>query len=92
MKITVVGQGYVGLPLAIAAVNSGITVFGLDTNEDKVRSLRAGKSLIEDTINTFIQVMSAVIGTDNNANFRINIKIDRTHKTLPIVSFVSCYF
>ena len=48
MKITVVGQGYVGLPLAIAAVNSGITVFGLDTNEDKVRSLRAGKSLIED--------------------------------------------
>ena len=48
MKITVVGQGYVGLPLAIAAVNSGFTVFGLDVNEDKISRLRAGKSLIED--------------------------------------------
>ena len=27
MKITVVGQGYVGLPLAIAAVNAGYTVY-----------------------------------------------------------------
>ena len=48
MKITVVGQGYVGLPLAIAAVNSGFTVFGLDVDEDKISRLRAGKSLVED--------------------------------------------
>jgi UDP-N-acetyl-D-glucosamine dehydrogenase len=48
MKITVVGQGYVGLPLAIAAVNSGFIVFGLDVNEDKISRLRSGKSLVED--------------------------------------------
>ena len=39
MKITVVGQGYVGLPLAIAAVNAGYTVYGLDNNEDRIKSL-----------------------------------------------------
>ena len=48
MKITVVGQGYVGLPLAIAAVNAGYTVYGLDNNEEKINSLGNGISIIED--------------------------------------------
>ena len=48
MKITVVGQGYVGLPLAIAAVNAGYTVYGLDNNEAKINSLVNGISIIED--------------------------------------------
>jgi UDP-N-acetyl-D-mannosaminuronate dehydrogenase len=48
MQITVVGQGYVGLPLAIAAANAGYTVFGLDNNEEKIAELSSGKSIIED--------------------------------------------
>lgn len=48
MKITVVGQGYVGLPLAIAAVNAGFTVYGLDNNEEKINFLVKGISVIED--------------------------------------------
>ena len=32
MKVTVVGQGYVGLPLAIASSEAGYTVFGLDND------------------------------------------------------------
>ena len=48
MQITVVGQGYVGLPLAIAASTSGNNVFGLDNNENKIATLKNGKSLIED--------------------------------------------
>ena len=48
MKITVVGQGYVGLPLAIAAGNAGFTVYGLDNNEEKINSLVKGISVIED--------------------------------------------
>ena len=48
MKITVVGQGYVGLPLAIAACNAGFTVYGLDNNEEKINSLVKGISVIED--------------------------------------------
>ncbi len=48
MKVTVVGQGYVGLPIAIAASNSGHIVYGLDSNEEKIKSLLSGKSQIED--------------------------------------------
>jgi UDP-N-acetyl-D-glucosamine dehydrogenase len=48
MKISVVGQGYVGLPLAIAAANSGLTVYGIDVNEEKISKLKKGKSFIED--------------------------------------------
>ncbi|NBU53579.1 MAG: hypothetical protein EBS33_04315, partial [Alphaproteobacteria bacterium] len=36
MIITVVGQGYVGLPLAIAASEAGFKVFGLDKNDEKI--------------------------------------------------------
>jgi len=48
MKVTVVGQGYVGLPLAIAATQVGYIVFGLDHNEEKIALLNSGKSIIED--------------------------------------------
>ena len=48
MQITVVGQGYVGLPLAIAASVAEYNVFGLDSNEVKISSLISGKSFIED--------------------------------------------
>jgi UDP-N-acetyl-D-glucosamine dehydrogenase len=55
MKITVVGQGYVGLPLAIAAVNAGYTVYGLDNNEEKINSLGNGISIIEDLTDDVIK-------------------------------------
>jgi UDP-N-acetyl-D-glucosamine dehydrogenase len=55
MKITVVGQGYVGLPLAIAAVNVGYTVYGLDNNEDKINSLSKGISIVEDLTDDVIK-------------------------------------
>ena len=48
MKVTVVGQGYVGLPLAIASVQAGHTVFGLDNNVGKIALLGSGKTVIED--------------------------------------------
>ena len=48
MKVTVIGQGYVGLPLAIASAEAGFTVFGLDNNIEKISVLKSGKSIIED--------------------------------------------
>jgi UDP-N-acetyl-D-glucosamine dehydrogenase len=48
MQITVVGQGYVGLPLAIAAAEAGSNVFGVDNNQEKITALKSGKSIIED--------------------------------------------
>ena len=50
-KVAIVGQGYVGLPLAIAAANSGWSVVGIDTSERVVNQLNAGISHIEDVSN-----------------------------------------
>ena len=47
-KLVVVGQGYVGLPLAMQAVEAGFDVVGLDTDEDRVKGLEAGHSDVED--------------------------------------------
>ncbi len=44
----VVGLGYVGLPLAVGAVERGLDVLGFDVNTDKVRSLAGGVSDIDD--------------------------------------------
>jgi UDP-N-acetyl-D-glucosamine dehydrogenase len=47
-RIVVVGQGYVGLPAAHAAVLAGHTVVGFDTDADKTASLAMGRSPIDD--------------------------------------------
>ena len=47
-QISVVGQGYVGLPLALAAAEAGFTVIGVDTDEERVAALNAGVSPVRD--------------------------------------------
>ena len=43
-QITVVGQGYVGLPLAVEFARAGFCVAGLDTDPDRVAALSIGRS------------------------------------------------
>ncbi len=46
--VAIVGQGYVGLPLAVRAVEAGFSVVGYDTDVERVKSLAAGESYVED--------------------------------------------
>ena len=46
--LAIIGQGYVGLPLAMAAVDAGWTVIGIDNLEAKVAQINSGSSPIED--------------------------------------------
>ena len=55
MQITVVGQGYVGLPLAMAAAEAEYEVNGLDIDHETIDCLRKGESAIEDISNETIQ-------------------------------------
>jgi UDP-N-acetyl-D-glucosamine dehydrogenase len=48
MKISVLGQGYVGLPLSLLAASAGHYVFGIDSNHQKIEALKKGNSFIED--------------------------------------------
>lgn len=47
-KVIVVGQGYVGLPLSMRAVEAGYRVVGFDIAEARVKQLSAGQSYIAD--------------------------------------------
>ena len=55
MKVAVIGQGYVGLPLAIAAVHGGHLVTGIDTDKKLIQLLDARLSPIEDVSDTDIE-------------------------------------
>jgi UDP-N-acetyl-D-glucosamine dehydrogenase len=47
-KLVVVGQGYVGLPLALRAAEVGFAVIGFDTDPDRVKQLAAASSYVGD--------------------------------------------
>ena len=48
LKVIVVGQGYVGLPLAMRAVEVGHEVVGYDVDRSRVKRLLAAESYVED--------------------------------------------
>ena len=50
-KVCVVGQGYVGLPLAIAIASVGHEVLGFDIDQKVTLNLNQGNSHIEDILN-----------------------------------------
>ena len=56
--LAIIGQGYVGLPLAMAAVEAGWKVIGVDNLEAKVSLLNRGSSPVEDISNE--QLMTAI--------------------------------
>ena len=58
MNISVVGQGYVGLPVALAICRAGHKVFGIDSNAMVVTGLNEGKSHIEDIKDIEIQKLN----------------------------------
>jgi UDP-N-acetyl-D-glucosamine dehydrogenase len=47
-RVAIIGLGYVGLPLAIAFVEAGLTVEGIDAHGPRVADLTAGRSPIDD--------------------------------------------
>ena len=59
MKVSIVGQGYVGLPLGLAALDGGHEVVGIDLNSEVTKQLAAGISTILDVSDT--QIGSALL-------------------------------
>ena len=47
-KVVVVGQGYVGLPISMRAVEAGYDVVGLEIDKLRLESLESGLSYVED--------------------------------------------
>jgi UDP-N-acetyl-D-glucosamine dehydrogenase len=54
-KVAVIGQGYVGLPLAMAISKANFNVVGIDTDSKRISTLNSGQSVIEDIDNSTIK-------------------------------------
>ena len=58
MRVAIIGQGYVGLTIAVGAAGAGHAVVGFDVNPDLVAALNAGVSHIEGitgkSVNSFV--------------------------------------
>jgi UDP-N-acetyl-D-glucosamine dehydrogenase len=60
MRVAIIGQGYVGLTIAVGAAGAGHKVIGFDVNDELVSALNAGTSHIEGISDT---ALSSLIGT-----------------------------
>ncbi|GAB3926843.1 nucleotide sugar dehydrogenase [Microlunatus endophyticus] len=56
-RVAIVGQGYVGLPLAREAIKAGLDVIGVDLDAERVAGLNAGRSHVDDLSDSDIAAM-----------------------------------
>jgi UDP-N-acetyl-D-glucosamine dehydrogenase len=75
--LVVIGQGYVGLPLAIEAANSGFKVLGIDNDSAKTTELTAGRSTVEDISNQVLKsaLENGSLTISANPNFEPVVEI-----------------
>ncbi len=64
MRVAIIGQGYVGLTIAVGAAGAGHTVIGFDVNKTLVDQLNQGHSHIEGISD------SAIIGFIGNGTYK----------------------
>lgn len=57
LHVSIIGQGYVGLPIALAAASAGHVVKGFDLDKNIVNSLNLGVSHIEDISNDELKAL-----------------------------------
>ena len=56
-RLTIIGQGYVGLPLAVEFAKAGFAVAGLDADPDRVAALATGRSHVPDVRSEELQTL-----------------------------------
>jgi len=96
MKAVIIGQGYVGLPVAMRAVEVGYDVVGIDLDLKRVHSLQCGISYVDDISDTVLSSAldsSRYVATSSYAsatNFDIAIITVPTplRETLPDLTFI----
>ena len=95
-KLVVVGQGYVGLPLAVRAAQVGFTVFGLDTDSTRVRRLNESDSFVEDVKSETLKAIIAAGRYTASTSYEVAAGFDVAvitvptplHDGLPVLGFM----
>lgn len=95
-RVVIVGQGYVGLPVAMRAVEVGFSVVGVDLDTSRVEMLQRGESYVDDVTNQELQRAlesgrySATKEYDNFNDFDVAVITVPTplRESLPDLSFI----
>jgi UDP-N-acetyl-D-glucosamine dehydrogenase len=69
--VAIVGQGYVGLPLAVAFAQAGFSVSGIDSDLDRVTALNAGRSHTPDVPSADIVALTKAGRYEATADFDV---------------------
>ncbi len=92
-KLSVVGLGYVGMPIAVAFAKKGIEVIGFDVNQNKIKTYQSGIDPTQEVGNEVIKKTSVYFTNDETmlkqAKFHIiavptPVNIDHTPDLTPI--------
>jgi UDP-N-acetyl-D-glucosamine dehydrogenase len=77
LRLCVIGQGYVGLPLALSAAKSGFDVIGLDNDSEKVFQITEGISPVEDITNEQLRtaLKSGTYSVTTEPSFDSDVKV-----------------
>jgi UDP-N-acetyl-D-glucosamine dehydrogenase len=98
MRITVVGQGYVGLPISVCAAEAGHSVFGFDIDERKISKLKLGISdspevstdkLLDLQLQNKIKFSSSIKDSSGSAIFIIAVPTPLNSEHKPDLSFLT---
>jgi UDP-N-acetyl-D-glucosamine dehydrogenase len=82
-NVGVIGMGYVGLPLAMEFVRAGFRVVGFDIDKEKIKTLNAGKSHIQDVESEAVKDARRRRLFKATGNFAELKKMDSIHICVP---------
>ena len=73
--VSVIGLGYVGLPLAVVFAEAGFRVVGIDVDQGRVDSINRGESYVQDVPSERLAGL-AVNGTEPSSSTRLSATTD----------------
>ena len=83
INVAVIGLGYVGLPLAMAIIDKGVKVIGIDLDKRKIDSLVKGQNYIQDVDDRALAAAVKEGMLEPTADFKDMAKADVVCITVP---------
>lgn len=81
--VSILGLGYVGLPLAVVFAEAGFTVFGIDPDANKVETINRGESYIQDVTSDQVKTLVSTGKLCATSDFGILAEVDAVSICVP---------
>lgn len=82
-RVSILGLGYVGLPLAVVFAEAGFDVTGIDLDEHKIETLNAGRSYIQDVPDDCVEQLVKTGRLRGTSDFSVLKDVDSVSICVP---------